>query len=116
MEIRCGKCNKLFRVSNDKITGSGVKFPCTRCGELVKITREAFENYTLAQSAVSVMDMFEPKVAPQAGPVPAPEPPAAGATEVPASPMEETGVTEAMGAEQKTEELPTSTVPDFLQE
>ena len=40
MDIRCGKCNKLFRVSDDKITGKGIKFACSRCGEAVKITRE----------------------------------------------------------------------------
>lgn len=51
MEVRCASCNKLFRVSDDKITGSGVKFPCTRCGESVKITRENFEQYLMSKSA-----------------------------------------------------------------
>jgi len=61
MEVRCGGCNKLFRVSDDKITGSGIKFPCTKCGEYVKITREEFDTYTLSQSTVSALDMFVPK-------------------------------------------------------
>lgn len=61
MEARCGSCDKLFRVSDDKITGTGIKFACTRCGEYVKITKEDFERYTLSWSAVSVLDMFEPK-------------------------------------------------------
>ncbi len=60
MEVRCGKCNKLFRVSDDKITGTGIKFPCTRCGTYVKITREDFEQYTVSLGAVSVSDQFEP--------------------------------------------------------
>jgi predicted Zn finger-like uncharacterized protein len=51
MEVRCQGCNKLFRVSDDKITGTGVKFSCTRCGASVKITREAFESYKMQQPA-----------------------------------------------------------------
>jgi DNA-directed RNA polymerase subunit M/transcription elongation factor TFIIS len=61
MEARCGKCNKLFRVPDDKITGTGIKFACTRCGESVKITQEEFEHYTLSKNAVSSLDMLEPK-------------------------------------------------------
>lgn len=76
MEVRCGKCNKLFRVSDDKISGSGIKFACTRCSEYVKITREDFEQYALSKSAVSSLDMFEPKQkstpATAAAPSPAP--------------------------------------------
>jgi predicted Zn finger-like uncharacterized protein len=62
METRCKKCNKLFRVSDDKITGTGIKFPCTRCGDYVKITREDFEHYTLSRGAEAVpADLFEQK-------------------------------------------------------
>jgi predicted Zn finger-like uncharacterized protein len=61
MEIRCGKCNKLFRVADEKITGSGVKFACTKCGDTVKITSEEFSHYTLSKAAVTALDMFEPK-------------------------------------------------------
>jgi hypothetical protein len=61
MEARCGKCNKLYRVPDDKITGTGIKFACTRCGESVKITQEEFEHYTLSKNAVSSLDMLEPK-------------------------------------------------------
>lgn len=70
MEIRCGSCNKLFRVSDDKITGTGIKFPCTRCGVYVKITKEDFEHYTLSRKAVSALDMFEPKPKPAKTPQP----------------------------------------------
>lgn len=69
METRCGSCEKLFRVSDDKITGAGIKFPCTRCGKDVRITREAFEHYTMSQSAVSVLDLFEPKPQPTKPPL-----------------------------------------------
>ncbi len=61
MEVRCGKCNKLFRVSDDKIVGSGIKFACSRCGEYVKITREEFEHYNLSQATASALASFEPK-------------------------------------------------------
>ncbi len=69
MEVRCGKCNKLFRVSDDKITGTGIKFACTRCGEHVRITREDFEHDTLSRGTVSVLDLFEPKHTPPAAPL-----------------------------------------------
>jgi hypothetical protein len=69
MEVRCGKCNKLFRVSDDKITGIGIKFPCTRCGETIRITHEEFEHYTLSRSAVPVRDLFELKPNPAEAPV-----------------------------------------------
>lgn len=68
MEVRCGSCKKLFRVSDDKITGGGIKFPCTRCGEYVRVTQHDLENYTKSQSTASVLDLFEPKP----GPAPAP--------------------------------------------
>lgn len=69
MEVRCGACNKLFRVSDDKITGRGIKFPCTRCGEYVRITQEDLRNYTLSRSTASVLDLFEPKPSPSTAPL-----------------------------------------------
>jgi hypothetical protein len=41
-------------VSDDKITGTGVKFKCTRCNEYVKITREEFDDYQLTHGGPSV--------------------------------------------------------------
>ena len=61
MEVRCGSCAKLFRVSDDKITGTGIKFACSRCGEYVRVTQEDLEHHALSQSTVSVLDLFEPK-------------------------------------------------------
>ncbi len=63
MEVRCGQCNKLFRVSDDKITGAGIKFKCTKCGEDVRITVEKFQEYKLSKDTVSVLDTFAPKPA-----------------------------------------------------
>ena len=50
MEVRCGSCSKLFRVADEKITGSGIRFVCTGCGEYVRITREDFEQYQQPQA------------------------------------------------------------------
>ncbi len=116
MEVRCGKCNKLFRVSDDKITGRGIKFTCTRCGEYVKITRGDFESSMQAQSAVSSPGVFEPAVGPSSGPVPGPEYANAGTAATLPSDAEGAGIEEAAGQGHKTEELPTPLVPDFLQE
>ena len=60
MEIRCGSCNKLFRVADEKITGTGIKFACTRCGNYVKITRQDFEQYNLSKAAAPIPPAFEP--------------------------------------------------------
>jgi hypothetical protein len=78
MEVRCGACNKLFRVSDDKITGRGIKFACTRCGEYVKITQQDFQNYTLSRNTASALDQLASKTGAAAVP-PTPE------TEVPVS-------------------------------
>ena len=112
MEIRCGKCNKLFRVSDDKITGKGIKFACSRCGEAVKITREEFETYTLSKAAVSTLDMFEPKPKLTAAPFPEPGPAKAegGALLMNAVPES------AAGTEEQQSFDSSSAIPDFLRE
>jgi len=53
MEVRCGKCDKLFRVPDEKISGKGIKFACTRCSTIVIITREDVEQYNLARSSMT---------------------------------------------------------------
>jgi len=97
MEVRCGDCNKLFRVPDEKIIGTGIKFACTRCGESVKITKEEFEHHALSQTAVSALDMFVPKPKPvkaEATPeqkkttVSAPEPKIEAPPKAPAPPEE----------------------------
>ncbi len=55
MEVRCSSCNKLFRVPDEKIGGSGVKFGCTRCSSTVKITRQDFEHYMLSKQAAAAV-------------------------------------------------------------
>ncbi len=78
MDVRCGSCKKLFRVSDDKITGSGVKFKCTRCSEYVRIKAEDFEQYKASKAV-------------------APAPPAPGAKPVEIQPMPGPQMTAASG-------------------
>ena len=75
MEVRCASCNKLFRVSDDKITGSGIKFACTRCGAAVTITREDHEHYLRSQPTAAVMPV---SVTPAVVQTPAPKIPHSG--------------------------------------
>lgn len=55
MEVRCGSCNKLFRIADEKISGSGIKFACSQCGGAVKITREEFEHSVQPKTAEPVL-------------------------------------------------------------
>lgn len=70
MEVRCGKCNKLFRVPDNKITGTGIKFACTGCGEYVKVTKEEFGHFSPSNITVSIPDKVEPKTQPVEMPLP----------------------------------------------
>ncbi len=114
MEIRCRNCNKLFRVSDDKITGKGIKFACTRCGESVKITKEDFENYTLSQTAVTALDLFDPNAKPAAA---GPETPKAEVlSTAPEAVIKEAAMAKTAASEPKNPDLSSSSAPDFLQE
>lgn len=117
MEIRCGSCNKLFRVSDDKITGKGIKFACSRCGESVKITKEDFDNYTLSQTAVTALDLFEQKAKSAAAPETGAEKATAEkSVSAPASAAPQSDMPGAATMEPKPSDMPASPVPDFLQE
>jgi predicted Zn finger-like uncharacterized protein len=49
MDIRCGNCSKLFRVADEKISGKGIRFKCTKCGDLITVTRQDLEMDLLAR-------------------------------------------------------------------
>ncbi len=55
MEVRCGNCNKLFRIADEKISASGIKFACSQCRGPVTITREEFEQYAQAKTTEPVV-------------------------------------------------------------
>jgi hypothetical protein len=52
--VRCNACKKLFRVPSHKISGSGIKFVCTRCGEYVIISSQEIKPYILSSNAQSI--------------------------------------------------------------
>ncbi len=70
MDVRCAGCNKLFRVSDEKIIGSGIKFSCTRCHETVTITKADFEQYKLSKEAALLPSSATPKPSKAAAPPP----------------------------------------------
>jgi predicted Zn finger-like uncharacterized protein len=51
MDIRCPSCNKLFRVADEKIAGKGIRFKCSKCSEVITITKDDFEMDLLAREA-----------------------------------------------------------------
>jgi len=51
MDIRCPSCSKLFRVADEKIAGKGIRFKCSKCAEIVTITKDDFEMDLLAREA-----------------------------------------------------------------
>ena len=88
MDIRCPSCSKLFRVADEKIAGKGIRFKCSKCAEIITITKDDFEMDLLAREAEarepvpqqpermampSTQTAPEPSVAP-APPKPAPSP------------------------------------------
>ena len=82
MDIRCGSCSKLFRVADEKISGKGIRFKCTRCGEIVTVTKQDFEMDLLAREGgdeVPAAQQAPPMAAPPRPAVPSapPSPPAA---------------------------------------
>ena len=51
MDVRCGNCNKLFRVADEKIAGKGIKFRCSKCSDVVTITKEDYDDYLQREAA-----------------------------------------------------------------
>jgi predicted Zn finger-like uncharacterized protein len=49
MDIRCPSCSKLFRVADEKIAGKGIRFKCSKCAEVITITKDDFEMDLLAR-------------------------------------------------------------------
>ena len=49
MDIRCPSCSKLFRVADEKISGKGIRFKCSKCAEVITITKDDFEMDLLAR-------------------------------------------------------------------
>jgi DNA-directed RNA polymerase subunit M/transcription elongation factor TFIIS len=60
MDVRCKTCDKLFRVPDEKISGKGIKFSCTRCGDYVVISKEEVEQDAFAKTSAAVSGQSEP--------------------------------------------------------
>ena len=69
MNIRCPSCSKLFRVADEKIAGKGIRFKCSKCAEVITITKDDFEVDLLAREAETVAPAAQPS-APALKPVP----------------------------------------------
>ncbi|MBS1242435.1 MAG: zinc-ribbon domain, partial [Nitrospirae bacterium] len=75
MNIRCPSCSKLFRVADEKIAGKGIRFKCSKCAEVITITKDDFEMDLLAREAETIAPTAQPS-APALKPVPpSPSPP-----------------------------------------
>lgn len=77
MDIRCGSCSKLFRVADEKIAGKGIRFKCSKCGEVITVTKQDFEMDLLAREGGDEVPVIQPPPAAQsshAAPVVPPAP------------------------------------------
>ena len=70
MNIRCPSCSKLFRVADEKIAGKGIRFKCSKCAEVITITKDDFEMDLLAREAETIAPAAQPSA-----PALQPEPP-----------------------------------------
>jgi len=69
MNIRCPSCSKLFRVADEKIAGKGIRFKCSKCAEVITITKDDFETDLLAREAETAAPASQPS-APALKPAP----------------------------------------------
>ena len=78
MDIRCPSCSKLFRVADEKIAGKGIRFKCSKCAEIITITKDDFEMDLLAREAEATEPGFQkqpPRPAAMSSPQAPPETP-----------------------------------------
>ena len=76
MDIRCPSCRKLFRVADEKISGKGIRFKCSKCAEIITITKDDFDMDVLAREdgTTEPVPQQPPKPATRPSPPTAPEP------------------------------------------
>ena len=116
MDIRCGSCSKLFRVADEKIAGKGIRFKCSKCGEVITVTKQDFEMDVLAREGDAAPAAAQPpKPRPSA---PTPSPPAAPpaepvAREYKPPPPSFEDQEEPAAQEYKAPEAPTAGLDDF---
>ena len=84
MNIRCPSCSKLFRVADEKIAGKGIRFKCSKCAEVITITKDDFEMDLLARETETVAPAAQPSA-----PALKPEPPSLSQPPTPQSKAQE---------------------------
>jgi len=82
MDIRCPSCSKLFRVADEKIAGKGIRFKCSKCTEVITITKDDFEMDLLARETDATETAPQQTLEPASRPSPpaSPEPSSKPAT------------------------------------
>lgn len=121
MDIRCPSCSKLFRVADEKISGKGIRFKCSKCAEVITITKDDFEMDLLAREAGPEAPAFiqPPAAKPQPTPAPrtaAPPPPAPEPEAREYKPQEYQAPTEGSTEEEQPSEdqqIPSTSMGDF---
>lgn len=112
MDIRCGSCNKLFRVADEKIAGSGIRFKCSRCSHVITITKDDLEMDLLAREGAA-----EPGPSPVSPPVSMPSPqPSPQPSQAPPSPKpgaREYQPQEYKPPQEEQQEIPPASLNDF---
>jgi predicted Zn finger-like uncharacterized protein len=68
MDIRCPSCSKLFRVADEKIAGKGIRFKCSKCSEVITITKDDFEMDLLAREAEATEPVLQQTPQPATSP------------------------------------------------
>ena len=102
MNIRCPSCSKLFRVADEKIAGKGIRFKCSKCAEVITITKDDFETDLLARGAETAAPAAQPSA-----PSLKPEPPSPSAHPTPQAKVQEYKSQEYRSpAEQSADEQP----------
>ncbi len=74
MDIRCGNCSKLFRVADEKIAGKGIRFKCSRCSDVITVTKQDLEMDLLAREGGDEVPVFQEPAPPPPAPPRPPEP------------------------------------------
>jgi predicted Zn finger-like uncharacterized protein len=81
MDIRCGSCSKLFRVADEKISGKGIRFKCSKCGEIITVTMQDLEMDLFAREGEAAPATSAPPADARPHPAPAAPPAAPPAAE-----------------------------------
>ena len=118
MDVRCGSCNKLFRVADERIAGKGIKFKCSKCGEIVTISKEDFDIHQereAAKAELAAQAASPPQTAPPVQPA-APQAPQLTSSileDLPSAPPQPPAMAAASAQPSEPEVKPPAAMVDF---